>query len=935
MFLLLLLLFLPLGHAQIPQIKVGLLIPRGTSFDDQVGFETSAGAIPVALRKAIDLKIYDPSLYNISFAWYFDNCVEELSAGYAAKLITHHRVSAIIGPVCPPSARVVGALTTFGNVLSMPTQVALTNVLTPFNWTKIGFVYQSGTNYLPNGTETYTRQVRDVSVVAFQDVLKTLKSRARIIITCIETTQAKRNLLLAAASEKMLSYEFVFLFIQTNAAGFGNPPFWVGTGDQNDAVVKEAAKNVLILDRFLNDTQQSQNVRQQIVEGIREWPFNCLNCSTRANASSLAVYLGDSFFAFMLALNQSYEKNGPAKLKNMTALIQMIQSAPQNVPSLFGGTFLWSRGIRSARYALIGLDTAYNPTVWAVVHSQLNTSYSLFNATYKDAATSIWATRGGQTPLSLPLCGFLGEKCVGSPLLYTAVGVGGAMFFLLVVCALLISIFLFNREQRKKLNALWQIQYILLDKTGNTSANNTARSTISGVSSLNGHKNTDKTEYVYYRGEIVVALKRPQVGGWTAAEKEEFRKMRRLDHPNLNRFIGVASFDRHDYFIWQYCERGSIMDVMDSHADSFDTFIITCMIGDIVEGLHYLHNSSFKQHGGLCSWRCLVGDRFNVRIQCYGLCGHKARTRRILTNKSALFVAPELLQGAQNYVGSPPGDMYALGVICCTILTMNPPYEAQRGDMSNEELVARVARGEYPLFRPTLDVDPVFDIKPKFFALMESNAAVLEQDVQERRAALTEEKKKADLILNRMMPREAADLLKAGHSVPPELFDEATVFFSADNVLEQHDTYKVETIGDGLHVVSGIPKKNGHAHARAIAAMALDFRREIQTLRLAHLPNEIIRMRMGIHTGGAVAGIVGMTAPRYCVFGDTVNLAAKMEASGQAGRIHITNSTKTLLETHYAGQFVIAERGEVLIKSIGSMETFWIVPPEEASTFQP
>ncbi|KAI6238684.1 Guanylate cyclase domain-containing protein [Aphelenchoides fujianensis] len=112
-------------HFQIPQINVGLLIPRGTNFDDQVGFETSAGAIPVAIQEAIELQVYDPRLYNLTFSWYFDNCVEELSAGYAAKLISEHRVSVILGPVCPPSARVVGALTSYANVLSLPWGVAM------------------------------------------------------------------------------------------------------------------------------------------------------------------------------------------------------------------------------------------------------------------------------------------------------------------------------------------------------------------------------------------------------------------------------------------------------------------------------------------------------------------------------------------------------------------------------------------------------------------------------------------------------------------------------------------------------------------------------------------------------------------------------------------------------------------------------------------
>jgi class 3 adenylate cyclase len=156
-----------------------------------------------------------------------------------------------------------------------------------------------------------------------------------------------------------------------------------------------------------------------------------------------------------------------------------------------------------------------------------------------------------------------------------------------------------------------------------------------------------------------------------------------------------------------------------------------------------------------------------------------------------------------------------------------------------------------------------------------------------------------------------------------------------DSVIERYDVYKVETIGDGMHVVSGVPRRNGNNHVKEIADMAIDFQRTVKTLRISHLPDHQIQMRVGITSGPAVAGIVGLTSPRYIVFGDTVNVAAKMEASGRAGRIHISSATKSLLQTHFPNQYTILDRGETLIKGIGSMHTAWIVPPEEILSFQP
>lgn len=126
-----------------------------------------------------------------------------------------------------------------------------------------------------------------------------------------------------------------------------------------------------------------------------------------------------------------------------------------------------------------------------------------------------------------------------------------------------------------------------------------------------------------------------------------------------------------------------------------------------------------------------------------------------------------------------------------------------------------------------------------------------------------------------------------------------------------------------MHVVSGVPRRNGNAHVKEIADMSIDFQRAVKTLRMSHLPDQQIQMRVGVHSGAAVAGIVGMTSPRYIVFGDTVNVAAKMEASGRAGRIHISGSTKALISSQYPSSFTIVDRGETLIKGIGPMHTSW------------
>ncbi|XP_061564090.1 guanylate cyclase 2G [Cololabis saira] len=233
---------------------------------------------------------------------------------------------------------------------------------------------------------------------------------------------------------------------------------------------------------------------------------------------------------------------------------------------------------------------------------------------------------------------------------------------------------------------------------------------------------------------------------------------------------------------------------------------------------------------------------------------------------------------------------------------------------------------------------------------LEKYANHLEEVVEERTTQLTVEKARADKLLSSMLPRYIADQLMAGKSVEPQSYEMVTIFFSDivgftamcsvssamevvtflndlyslfDDIIKLYDVYKVETIGDAYMVASGLPISNGDQHALEISMMALHFLRGIKVFQIPHMPTKSLGLRIGVHSGPVVAGVVGTTMPRYCLFGDTVNTASRMESNSLPLKIHISQPTAEILVQ--AGSFEMEERGEIEMKGKGIQKTYWLL----------
>ncbi|KAL3315821.1 hypothetical protein Ciccas_005546 [Cichlidogyrus casuarinus] len=211
---------------------------------------------------------------------------------------------------------------------------------------------------------------------------------------------------------------------------------------------------------------------------------------------------------------------------------------------------------------------------------------------------------------------------------------------------------------------------------------------------------------------------------------------------------------------------------------------------------------------------------------------------------------------------------------------------------------------------------------------------------------LDEEMKRTDELLYQMIPKVVADRLRTGQKAVNtcETFEEVTILFSDvvgftticsrmtpldvvnmlndmysvfDQLTEKHKVYKVETIGDAYMITAGCPTRTKW-HAALIAEMALDMIDSIKKIKDYSVdPPESLRIRVGIHSGSAVAGVVGIKMPRYCLFGETVNTASKMESSGSPEKIQISHTTKQNLSDY--GVYNLTERLDS-----SNPKTYWL-----------
>lgn len=216
--------------------------------------------------------------------------------------------------------------------------------------------------------------------------------------------------------------------------------------------------------------------------------------------------------------------------------------------------------------------------------------------------------------------------------------------------------------------------------------------------------------------------------------------------------------------------------------------------------------------------------------------------------------------------------------------------------------------------------------------------------------ALVQEQGRSERLLRNILPEQIAERLKSGEQLIADAHPSVTVLFADvanfsplarkaeprevigildrlfsafDALAEKHGLEKIKTIGDEYMAVAGAPRPRAD-HAEAAARMALEMLDDIE--RYNAESGRALQLRIGLHSGQVVAGVIGRRKFAYDLWGDAVNVASRMESHGTPGRVHVSETVANALDKRY----LLEDRGAIEIKGLGQMRTFFVCGFAEA-----
>ncbi|CAB9525328.1 Receptor-type guanylate cyclase gcy [Seminavis robusta] len=395
---------------------------------------------------------------------------------------------------------------------------------------------------------------------------------------------------------------------------------------------------------------------------------------------------------------------------------------------------------------------------------------------------------------------------------------------------------------------------------------------------------------------------------------EEMRYLSKLRHPCITTVMGAVTKGE-PMLVMEYMDHGSLYDLLHNETLALEGELLMPLLRDITQGMRFLHASNPPVIHG-CQYprgQPLQGQGCRFRSQSEG----KSRW-----NRDAFLDGPRIVEGesaTRCFL-----DVYILGYYFNEVFSRRDPYDGEDAEQVLKLVADKAVRKRPPaplhmpesikgLMKDCLDDDP--EKRPTCeevdTRLKRLDAETLDGDQNSS--------KMGQVSLFDIFPRHIAEALRDGRTVEAEHKDSVTIFFSDivgfttisseleprkvarmldrlytkfDALSQQHDIFKVETIGDAYMAVTNLVKDQDEDH-------------------------------FGFHSGPVVADVVGTRNPRYCLFGDTVNTASRMESNSEENRIHCSRAAAKLLQTQYK-DLPMKSRGKVKIKGKGEMHTYWV-----------
>nr|KAG5691387.1 hypothetical protein BaRGS_003759 [Batillaria attramentaria] len=662
-----------------------------------------------------------------------------------------------------------------------------------------------------------------VSDERIREMYADIKQKARVIFLIIPDDQLRRYLL-AAHDMGMTSGDFQFLFSRQMIAGESLVDTLRGDGiwrrdDGRDQEAKQAYKNLLYPDRY-------------------------------------ARFLHDAVYLYGLSYNYTVTRNLTPDGSNIVRA-----ATKQHFLGLTGNVSMSGDADRLASYLIWDMDSQGNFN-------------DVMSVTYEK-------TRG-----RIFICDNTAE--IAAPTVVVTIMLAGVVVFLVL--------YRWWKKEQQLYRKNWRIQWsdLKFDCQAGKLSGTQLNSKLTGSRSTNNSEDpaasasnvSNNTSALSQIATAVHYCQSARLGGNRVAVRmirrksirndrkllECMRLLTNLKHANLTAFYGVCIDPPNLCVVWEYCDKGSLQDVIHNTDYQLDSMVQFSLALDICAGLNFIHDSELKVHGNLRSSKCLVDTRWTCKLSGFGL-REVLRTERPpadldeQTRYAKLFwTAPEILRLRLKEEAHSPtqaADIYSVAIILKEIICKNDPI------ISIVVVVAII-----------IIIIIIITTTSLSFVIVE--------------------------FLNSLY----------------------TVF---DTIIQEFDVYKVETIGDAYMVVSGIPVPNGIRHAAIIADMSLALLQAVFDFTIPHQPDRQLRIRIGLNTGPVVAGVVGNIMPRYCLFGDTVNLASRMESHGLPLKIQMSPSTYEAIAP--SGVYIISERGLIEVKGKGRMHTYFLegkVDPDAA-----